>query len=358
MSYKSPKKTGIPLSYSWGTKVSPSGRNGSPKLHQHHTWKHGFAVNSPPRKPELYQSGRLSLTQSLDGGAREEMKMSLTVEPQAGLPPVVPRWAVDGNLVLRFYGYFQETVNDSAVEISRIRPVALLVWPLDGSMQLNEMKVKNSGMPAGTMIKRSMVQKEDCSVLTLEEIRLGKVINVYNKLIKIVNCDGSTRRYFSNPTDPDGSGYLGQPEAMKEDRYSKERYAFDRPNERARYIDLDFKEFLASQSGVEQSRVDRGDFLALDGHELRFKCFWNNDGIQTDLLLRYFLSTNEMMVMELGTFEGKGKKEKRREKKREARLDGFYFFGGGYCFVSIYIHRLILFFENPFLFTIHSFFFY
>ena len=68
---------------------------------------------------------------------------------------------------------------------------------------------------------------------------------------------------------------------------------------------LQFKEYLASQSGVEQSRIDRGDFLSLDGQELRFKCFWNNAGIHTDLLLRYFLSTREMMVMELGTFEGK-----------------------------------------------------
>jgi hypothetical protein len=92
---------------------------------------------------------------------------------------------------------------------------------------------------------------------------------------------------------------------MQEDRYSKERYAFDRPNEAPRFIDLDFKEYLASQSGAQQSKIDRGDFLSLDGQELRFKCFWNNEGIQTDLLLRYFLSTSEMMVMELGTFEGK-----------------------------------------------------
>ena len=301
----SPIRTKIPLSFDWGSKVASPGRNGSPNRHQFHTWKHNFAVHSPPRNPKLYQSGKLSLTQSLDGGARKEMTRALTTVPQAGLPPVIPRWAVDDKLVLRFFGYFKETVNDSSVEISRIRPVALLCWPLDGTMQLNELRVKNSGMPAGTMIRRSMVQKEDCSCLTLDEIRLGELIEIYGKVIKIVDCDGSTRRFFSTPEDPEGRNRLGAAEPMQEDRYSKERYAFDRPNEAPRFIDLDFKEYLASQSGAQQSKIDRGDFLSLDGQELRFKCFWNNEGIQTDLLLRYFLSTSEMMVMELGTFEGK-----------------------------------------------------
>jgi hypothetical protein len=235
----------IPLAFDWGTKVSP-GRNGSPARHQWHTWKYNFAVNSPPRDPRLYQSGKLSLTQSLDGGAREEMKMSLTTEPQSGLPPVVPRWAVDDTLVLRFFGYFKETVNDSALEISRTRPIALLCWPLDGTMQLNELRVSNSGMPAGTMVKRSMIQKEDCSCLTLDEIRLGNIIDIYSKKIKIVDCDGSTRRYFSTPEDPNGEKRLGQAEPMEEDSYSKNRYAFDRPNEAPRYIDHDFKEYLVS----------------------------------------------------------------------------------------------------------------
>ena len=294
----------IPLSFDWGSKVSP-GRNGSPNRHQWHTWKHGFSVNTPPRDPKLYQSGKLSLTQTLEGGAREEMKMSLTTEPEAGLPPVIPRWAIDDKLVLRFFGFFKETVNDSSVEISRIRPVALLCWPLDGTMQLNELRVANSGMPAGTMIKRSMVQKVDCTCLTLDEIRLGGLIEIYGKVIKIVNCDGSTRRFFSTPSDPNAVDRLGEPLPMEEDKYSKNRYAFDRPNEAPRFIDHDFKEYLASQSGAQHSKIDRGDFNRLDGQELRFKCFWNNEGIHTDLLLRYFLSTSEMMVMELGTFEGK-----------------------------------------------------
>jgi hypothetical protein len=33
---------------------------------------------------------------------------------------------------------------------------------------------------------------------------------------------------------------------MEEDSYSKNRYAFDRPNEAPRYIDHDFKEYLVS----------------------------------------------------------------------------------------------------------------
>ena len=277
----------------------------SPARHQWHTWKHNFPVASPPRDPRVRSLGKMSLTQSLDGGAREEMKRSLTVEPQAGLPPVIPRWAVDDKLVIRFFGYFKETVNDSAKEISRIRPVSLLCWPLDGTMQLNELKVANSGMPAGMMVRRSLIQKPDYSILKIDDIACGKNVTIYNKNIRFVSCDKFTRRYFSTQNDPDAMERLGPDEQVPTDQYTKERYIFDRPNEAPRFIDHDFKEYLASQSGVQQSKIDRGDFLTLDGQELRFKLFWVNDGIPTDLLLRYFLSTKEMMVMELGTFEGK-----------------------------------------------------
>ncbi len=297
------RKKGIPLAYDWGGKVSSPG--GSPARHQFHTWKHNFAVHSPPRDPRARATGKMSLTQSLDSGVREEMKRSLTELPQAGLPPVVPRWAVDDRLVVRFYGYFQETVNDSRDEISRIRPVALLCWPLDGTMQLNELKIANSGMPAGTMVKRSVIQRPDFSFITLDELRLGADVEIYNKRIRLVDVDASTRRYFSTPEDPFAMERLGPSEPVPKDGYTKRRYVFDRPNEAPRFIDHDFKEYLASQSGVQQSKIDRGDFLTLDGQELRFKCYWDNDGIPTDLLLRYFLSTREMMVMELGTFEGK-----------------------------------------------------
>ena len=293
----------IPMSFDWGTKVQSPGA--SPARHQWHTWKHSFPVASPPRDPRVRTLGKMSLTQSLDAGAREEMRRTLTVEPPSGLPPVVPRWAVDDKLVVRFYGYFQETVNDSSSEISRIRPVSLLCWPLDGTMQLTELKVSNSGMPAGMMVRRSLIQNQDCSILKIDDIACGRNVTIYNKNIRFVSCDAFTRRYFSTPDDPDAMDRLGADEPVPEDKYTKKRYIFDRPNEAPRFIDHDFKEYLASQSGVQQSKIDRGDFLTLDGQELRFKLFWMNDGIATDLLLRYFLSTQEMMVMELGTFEGK-----------------------------------------------------
>ena len=284
----SPSKVKIPLAYDWGGKVSPS--RGSPHRHQWLTWKHAYPVQSPPSK---CSKGRINITQ-LDESTRNEIKESLGKTPEAGLPPVEPKWAHGDREVLRFFGYFQESVSDSRKEIPRTRRVVILYWPIDGTFQINEVKQPNSGIPAGTLVKRHLIQRSDCSIIELGDIRLGGEVEIYGKRIRVADCDEYTRSKI--PADR-----LGQREDMPVDKYTIDRYNADHPNDQPHFIDHDFKDFLAAQSGVLKSKIDRGAFLSLGGLELRFKCLWG----ETHLLLRYFMDTEEIMVMELGNFEGK-----------------------------------------------------
>ena len=49
--------------------------------------------------------------------------------------------------VLRFYGYFKQTVYESPNEFYRVRPVTIFYYLEDDSMQVFEALVENSGIP-------------------------------------------------------------------------------------------------------------------------------------------------------------------------------------------------------------------
>ena len=49
--------------------------------------------------------------------------------------------------MLRFFGYFKQTVYESPNEFFRVRPVTILYYLEDDSMQVFEDLVENSGIP-------------------------------------------------------------------------------------------------------------------------------------------------------------------------------------------------------------------
>ena len=48
---------------------------------------------------------------------------------------------------MRFFGYFKQTVYESPNEFYRVRPITVLYYLEDDSMQIYEDNVENSGMP-------------------------------------------------------------------------------------------------------------------------------------------------------------------------------------------------------------------
>lgn len=56
--------------------------------------------------------------------------------------------------VLRFYGYFKESVVESRLENYRIRKLTVYYYLEDRSIMINEPKMVNSGTPQGGFLKR------------------------------------------------------------------------------------------------------------------------------------------------------------------------------------------------------------
>lgn len=65
-----------------------------------------------------------------------------------------PNWVRLDKHVLRFYGYFKESVAESNLENYRIRRLIICFYLEDNSISINEEKQENSGMPQGIFLKR------------------------------------------------------------------------------------------------------------------------------------------------------------------------------------------------------------
>lgn len=83
--------------------------------------------------------------------------------------PADTKWLEYRNKVLRFDGYFQEAVHNSATEQYRIRGCTLLFFPEDDTLQVNEKCTVNSGMPQGTLLRRDKVLRSGLVPTTMED---------------------------------------------------------------------------------------------------------------------------------------------------------------------------------------------
>jgi hypothetical protein len=63
------------------------------------------------------------------------------------VPENQPQWLKYDRQVLRFEGYFQESIDESPLENYRIRRVLIYYYLDDDTIHVNEPKTTNSGVP-------------------------------------------------------------------------------------------------------------------------------------------------------------------------------------------------------------------
>jgi len=102
--------------------------------------------------------------------------------------------------VLRFFGYFKESVVESRLENYRIRKLIIYYFLEDRSILITEPKQINSGTPQGAFLKRQVVVKQDGSDMPFEplDFKVGLDIGICGRAIRIYDCDQYTREFFTN----------------------------------------------------------------------------------------------------------------------------------------------------------------
>lgn len=96
--------------------------------------------------------------------------------------------------MLRFDGYFKETVPISQDEHYRVRRVNMYYYLEDDTISMVEPLLENSGIPQGTFIKRQRHPKNDNGDhYHWKDLNVGINITLYGRTFRIVSCDQFTQ---------------------------------------------------------------------------------------------------------------------------------------------------------------------
>ena len=100
--------------------------------------------------------------------------------------------------MLRFYGYFKESVVESRLENFRIHELLIYYYLEDKSIMIQEPKQENSGLPQGAFLNRQMVLRADgLTPFMPQDFRVGQDILIHGRSIRIRDCDEYTRQFFT-----------------------------------------------------------------------------------------------------------------------------------------------------------------
>jgi len=215
-------------------------------------------------------------------------------------PRVAPAWLKHDKQVLRFYGYFQEHVTESAVENSRYRQVSFMFFMEDGTLSIIETKVENSGIPQGQFLKRHRVPRDDgMGFVGPDDFRCGSLVTIYSRTYKVTGCDRFTR-WFCEENGLD----VGEDEPMVQDRW-QQSYKFNKIAEKGglpvTMQAQDAKIYCKFMTGQPPADTKMTQFLLNDGKVLRFKAFWDDPtlyGARVYFVVHYFLANNTVEVNE------------------------------------------------------------
>ncbi|CAH1962003.1 unnamed protein product [Acanthoscelides obtectus] len=203
----------------------------------------------------------------------------------------LPGWIVFDKKILTFDAFFQESLEEVKGSPFQIRKVKIYYFLEDGTIQVVEPKVENSGIAQGTLICRQRIRLPapmDANFYDIIDFNVGREIEFYGRVFKITNCDKFTRTFLNRcgiavpdpivaPTDP---------------------YLIIRAHERD-----------AMQPRRPNRAVDTlGKFLANDKKVLHFLAYWDDHdteyGYIHNLEIRYYLADDTIEIKELQSESG------------------------------------------------------
>lgn len=191
---------------------------------------------------------------------------------------VLPKWMKEDKQVLRFMGYFKEAVTESNDESYRVRKVTFYYYLEDDTLQVNEPRIENSGIPQGAFIKRHKVKTEAGEPVKADDMLVGNNFTIYGRTFHIVDADKHTRDVLAK------AGWNVKPaEPYPEDPYGTKRTGFMAretgadPTVYRGILSNPTKEFVEAQLGnAAKNNRNLGEFLKYDGKVLRFDAVWDD----------------------------------------------------------------------------------
>jgi hypothetical protein len=197
----------------------------------------------------------------------------------------VPAWVAFGSQVLRFYGYFKEPIFSSQEGNYRVRHVTILFFLEDDTLQILEPREKNSGIPQGTFLRRHRAKKDADTYVNVGDFKVGAEFTVYGRTYFLSDCDQFTRDFMKRLNREGGAS-----DEIPADPYLQTRTL------------REYEETHRNRGVPKPEMLKLRQFLANDGHVLRFYAFWDDRnrpfGDLRRFVVNYFLADDTMDVRE------------------------------------------------------------
>ncbi|XP_072389050.1 EF-hand domain-containing family member C2-like isoform X1 [Diabrotica undecimpunctata] len=198
----------------------------------------------------------------------------------------IPGWIAFDKKILCFDAFFQETLQEVKGSPFLIRKVKIYLFLEDGTIQVVEPRVENSGITQGTLISRQRIRfpaPMDDNFYDIIDFNIGREIEFYGRVFKITNCDKFTRTFLNRCgiSIPD-------PIETPPDPYMS-----------IRAQDMD------SMQPKKPVKIHDplGKFLANDKKVLHFQGYWDDQktlyGYIHHLEIRYYLADDTIEIKEL-----------------------------------------------------------
>ena len=212
---------------------------------------------------------------------------------------LLPQWIKYDKNVLRFEGYFDEHVTESAYENWRIRPCTILYYLEDDTVHVIENKYENSGIPQGDFIKRRRTKlfEKDPELkreLYWKDLNLGKNITIFDKSFRLCKCDKFTKDFY------DKNGIVLNPEEEIPQIDFSSKYSMIDFGKIKKNI-AEMKEYTEVGLGGGHPNGGLEQFLENDRKVLRFDISWYDpyDKEEKYYKLHFYLSDNQIEICEI-----------------------------------------------------------
>ena len=195
-----------------------------------------------------------------------------------------PDYVKLNNKVLRFFGYFKESIVEEELESGRIRLLVIYYYLSDNTISINDIRQENSGIPQGCFLSRGKVKKPDGNFLHFSDFLVGNTVIIYSKSIKIYDADQFTRDFFAKngvnllpkqevPIDPFIQKITTKPKIIKD------------------HLMKDYLEYSMGGGKVKSSK----QFLENDRKVLRY--YAKFEGLK--YIIHYYLSDDTVEIREV-----------------------------------------------------------
>lgn len=237
-----------------------------------------------------------------------------------------PDWVKLDKQVLRFFGFFRESIVESKVEDSRVRKLTVYFYVTDGTLSIYEDRETNSGIIQGPFLRRGKVNKPENSAANnadsygsgfelsaaaakasaasssstsnafnmtvtnktafyeMQDLGVGRDIYVYGKWIRLFDCDEYTREFYAAQ---------GIAQAPKQD-VLVDKFHENTKNKFVAKRDNSMKDYLEHKLGGGKVHSQK-QFLENDRKVLKFDAKY--DGL--NYIIHYFLADDTVEIREI-----------------------------------------------------------